>query len=280
MLFVLFIGLSVTLAACATPTPTTIAPANAGPSATNTPTANPDAQPHLDAARAALKAGKFDVAITEAQAAITADAKSAQGYYLLGNAYNQLASTQSDAKERQANLAKAVDAYLKAINLDPQNDAAFTNLATVYYQTGQFDEAQTRVEQALKIKPDDATSHYVLGTIHLQRDPKTFPDALDKALAEFQAAIKSDPNMGAAYVGLANVYLFKNDMKLALENAQKGVDLSASAPNPYAYWALAQAQCSSGKNADGADTIKKIYTFSGADPLFLQQVQALADRCK
>ena len=90
---------------------------------------------------------------TRSQAAIAADAKNSQAYYLLGNAYNQLTATQSDAKERQANLAKAVDAYLKAISLDPQNDAAFTNLATVYYQTGQFDEAQTRVEQALKINP-------------------------------------------------------------------------------------------------------------------------------
>lgn len=260
------------LTACAAPTPIAAVPSTATP--------NTQAQTHIDAARAALKAGKYADARQEAAAAVQADAASSEAQYLLGNAYNQMAGAETDALKSKDDLAKAVDAYMAAIKLDAGNDAAYTNLATVYYQNGQFDDAQKQVEQALKLKPDDPTSHYVFGTIYLQRDPKQVPDALDKAQAEFEAAIKSDAKMGAAYVGLANVYLFKADFKKALEYAQKGVDLTQDSPSPYSYWALAQAQCNSGDKAGGAKSIEKINSFNPADPLFKQQVQALADRCK
>jgi tetratricopeptide (TPR) repeat protein len=265
-------GVTLVATACAVPTP----------AATVRPTVavSADMQVHLDAAKAALKANKFDEALKEAQAAVAADAQSSEAQYLLGNAYNQLAGIEADATKRQDYLAKAVDAYLSAIKFDPRNDAAFTNLATVYYQNGQFDEAQTQVELALKLQPNDATSHYVLGTIYLQRDPKKVTDALDKAQAEFEAALKSDTKMGAAYIGLANVFLFKGDFAKALENAQKGVDLTQDAPNAYAFWALAQAQCAGGDKANGTKTIQMINDLKPADTFFMQQVQALAERCK
>lgn len=260
------------LVACAAPTPL--------PTPTATGVANKELQIHLDAARAALKAGKFDDARTEATAAVQADTKSSAAQYLLGNAYNQLAGIETDLQKRQDDLTKAVDAYLAAIKLDGNNDAAYTNLATVYYQNGQFDEAQKQAEQALKLKPDDSISHYVLGAIYLQRDPKVVVDAFIKAQSEFEAAIKSDANLGAAYIGLANVYLFNGDYKKATENAQKGIDLTKDSPSPYSYWALAQALCASGDKTNGAVVINKIYSFPALDALFKRQVQALADKCK
>ena len=270
--------LSIGLPACAAPTPvpTTEPTVTAG----QVEQAGQVGQTHIDAAKVALKAGKYADALKEAQAAITIDAQSSEAHYLLGNAYNQLAGTETDGPKRQDDLSKAVDAYLTAIKLDPKNDAAFTNLATVYYQNGQFDEAEKQVNQALKLSPDDPTSHYVLGTIYLQRDPSKVTDALDKAQAEFEAALKSDPKMGAAYIGLANVFLFKQDYAKALDNAQKGVDLTKDTPSPFAYWALAQAQCANGDKADGTQSINKINSFNPTDPFFKQQVQALADKCK
>jgi Flp pilus assembly protein TadD len=268
----LTLAFSMGLPACAVPTPA----ATSQPAAATTQAG----QTHIDAAKAALKAGKYDDALKEAQLAITIDGQNSEAHYLLGNAYNQLAGIETDGPKRQDDLTKAVDEYMKAINLDPKNDAAFTNLATVYYQNGQFDEAEKQVNLALKLNPTDPTSHYVLGTIYLQRDPTKVTDALDKAQAEFEAALKSDPKMGAAYIGLANVYLFRKDYARALDNAQKGVDLTQDAPSPFAYWALAQAQCANGDKAGGAKSIDKINSFNPTDPFFKQQVQALANQCK
>ncbi len=263
-------SLALAATACSAPTPTP------PPS----PTPSQASQAQLETVKAALKAGQLDEALQAAQAAVAADPQNSDAHYLLGNAYNQLAGTATDEAVRRDSLAKAVDAYLTAIRLNPSHDAAHTNLATVYYQNGQFDEAQKYVEQALKLKPDDATSHYVLGTIHLQRDPQSVPDALDKAQAEFEAALKHDPALGAAYIGLANVHLFKGDHQKALDNARKGIDAAPDDPNPFSYWALAQAQCALGDKAGGAQSIEMILQMNPPDPFFKQQVQALADRCK
>ena len=257
-------------AACAAPAPT----------AAPTPTVSQAVQPHLEAARTALKAGQFDAALQEAQSAVSADPNSADAHYLLGNAHNQLAGIAVDEQSRRDHLSKAVDAYLTAIKLNPSHDAAHTNLATVYYQNSQFDEAQKYVEIALKLNPNDATSHYVLGTILLQRDPKKYPDALGAAQKAFEAAIQYQPDFGAAYTGLANVFLFREDFQKALENARKGVDLTQDAPNPFTYWALARAQCALGDTLNGARSIETINSFGLTDPIFMQQVQALAEQCK
>jgi len=268
------VALALVLVACAAPTPTP----NPNPRPSATP--SQETRTHLDAARAALKTNQLDQALSEAQAAVGSDPNNAEAHFLLGNVFSQLAGANADETERRANLAKAVDAYLTAIKLDAGYDAAYTNLATVYYQNGQFDEAQKRVETALKINPSDAVSHYVLGTIHLQRDPAQVPETWDKAQQEFEAALELDPSLGAAHTALANVYLFKVENQKALEHAQKGVELTRGAPNPYSYWALAQAQCALGDRAGTAASIDAIDGLKPTDTLFIQQVQALAERCK
>ncbi|MCL5998787.1 MAG: tetratricopeptide repeat protein [Chloroflexi bacterium] len=262
----------ISLASCGVPTPApTVEPSAAG---------SKEVQNHIDAAKAAFKMNQYEEALKEALAAVKGDAQNSEAHYLLGNIYNKMAEAETVTRKRQDYLAKAVDAYLTSIKLNPGNDAAYTNVATVYYQNSQFDEAQKYVEEALKLNPNDATSHYVLGTIHLQRDPKKVPDAVEKAQVEFEKAVTSDPKLGAAYIGLANVYLFKGDFKKAVENAQKGVDLTQEAPSPYAYWALAQAQCASGDKTGGTKSIEKINNFNPTDSYFIQQVQMLAKQCK
>ena len=216
----------------------------------------------------------------EAEAAVKADPNSSDAQFVLGNANNQAAAMEADPAKRQTNLNKATEAYLAAIKLDPNRDDAHTNLGTVYYQTGQFDLAETQVQAALKIAPKDARTHYLLGTIYLQRDPKKQPDAADKAQKEFELAIANEPDLGAAYIGLANVFLSKGDYKSATAQAQKGVELMKAAPDPFALWALAQAQCGGGDKANGTKTVAQIISMNVPDPVFVQQVQALAAQCK
>jgi tetratricopeptide (TPR) repeat protein len=234
----------------------------------------------VEAAKTALKDKKLDVAITEAEAAVKADPNSPDAQFVLGNAYNQAASVEADNAKRQGYLSNAINAYLAAIKLAPNRDDALTNLGTVYYQTGQFDEAEKQAQAALKIKPNDARTHYLLGTIYLQRDPKKDPTVLDKAQKEFEAAVANETDLGAGYIGLANVFLFKGDYVNAKLQAQKGVDLMKADPDPFALWALAQAQCGGGDKANGSKTTGQILGMNVPDPVFVQQVQALAAQCQ
>ena len=121
-------------------------------------TASPQVQARIDAARAAYRAGNYQQALVEAQEGIKLDSRNADVQYLAGNAYNQLGGVTADAGTRANLFQNAVNAYQRALELDPRKDEALTNLATVYYQNGQLDDAQKRIEQALAINPTDATS--------------------------------------------------------------------------------------------------------------------------
>lgn len=242
-------------------------------------TPNPDAQARIKAAKDALVARDLARALSEAQAAVQVDPNSSDAYFVLGKVYSQFAVSAADA-QRQQLLNSAIDAYRNAIRLNANNDAAHTNLGTVYYQLGRFDDAKAEAEAALKVNPKDATTHYLLGTIHLQHGPGRNPDALNMAQQEFETAVKSDPKFSAAYVGLANVYLFKGDAAKALEHAQKGVELSLPDTDPFTYWALALAQCATGDAANGAETISTIEGMRPSDPQFAAQLEALEAKCK
>ena len=255
-------------------------PANA-PTLTIIPTDDGQtAAQNLQQAKEAITQRNFPLAIAQAQAAVNKDPKMSEAQFVLGNAYNQTAATEADLNARQTHLRMAADAYQATLKIDPNNDAAHTNLGTVYYQTGEFDKAEAEAQAALKLKPNDARTHYLLGTILLQRDPKTQPQLLTQAREQFELAIQNEANLGAAYIGLANVYLFQNDYPNALVQAKKGVDLMSSAPDPFALWALAQAQCNTGDKAGGITTLQQILGMGVPDTVFVQQVQSLAAQCK
>ncbi len=82
-----------------------------------------------------------------------ARADSAEGRYLLGNAYSEL--------ER---FEEAEAAYLKALELDPAYADARSNLAVAYYMLGRPAEAET-IRQVLSEHPQDADLHYNLGSV-------------------------------------------------------------------------------------------------------------------
>lgn len=270
------------LAACGgaepAPAPTRAPTPQLGP--TQSSTVSPQTQARIDAARAAYRTGNYQQALTEALEGAKLEPGNAEIRYLTGNAYNQLGSQTADGAARAGLLQNAIKAYLSAVELDPRKDEALTNLATVYYQLGQLDEAQKRIEQALAINPADATSHYVLGTIHLQRPPGAAGASVDLAQKEFEAAIKADPNFSAAYTGLATVYLFRADFKNALSSAQRGVELRGGQQDAFALWALAQAQCAAGDAASGAKTLTTIVAFNVPDARFRAEVDKLRAGCK
>ena len=59
-----------------------------------------------------------------------------------------------------------------------------------HLQRADFDSAITELEAALKLAPEDASLHYNLGLAYKLKDQ------LDKAVREFQNAIRLQPDLG------------------------------------------------------------------------------------
>lgn len=107
---------------------------------------------------------------------LPADA-TAKDYYQLG---------QKLEKEKQ--LERALKAYQKAIEIDPNNSWYHHNLANVFRKQNQIQQAITAYENAIKINPKFSWSHYHLGCL-LEQQGK-----IQESISAYQTAVELYPN--------------------------------------------------------------------------------------
>jgi len=229
---------------------------------------------------AATSPAQASAQIAAAQATADADPKNVDAWRLLGNALSAAAAGEADAAARRSRYDAAIAAYQRALELQPANAAVLHNLGTAHLQLGDLASARKNFEAALAVEADDPTTLYMLGTIYLQEDPFGSPQTNQRAREKFEAAVRIDPKLAVAYVGLAQVYFNEGDTARALENARRGVELSGEDVDPYTYWQLAQAQCASGDAAAGAETLNRILAIGAPNEMFIQQVRLMLESCK
>jgi tetratricopeptide (TPR) repeat protein len=145
----------------------------------------------------ALNAGRTDEAIKSFNDIIAKVPTCSDCYYNLGVAY-----------QKTQRLAEAEAAYKKVTELRPDSADAWTGLATVYNQQKRFDLATEASNQAAKLASSapggaSAETTYNQGVILWNAGKYA------EAKAQFEAAIKADPNMAMAHyqLGMANLNL-------------------------------------------------------------------------
>ncbi len=85
------------------------------------------------------------------------DPGNAKGWVALGNAY-------FDSQQRE----KAVEAYSKALQLEPNNPDVLTDQGVMYRELGAFDKAIANFEKASTIDPRHLTSLLDLGVLYAE----------------------------------------------------------------------------------------------------------------
>ena len=97
-----------------------------------------------------VKKAKYDEAIKKYKKGLRREPRSAVGYNYLGMAYGfkyeQLRSL--DWREKE------IEAFKKAIELDPNYFLPYWNLGQTYYAMGNFKEAARHLKKALEIYPE------------------------------------------------------------------------------------------------------------------------------
>src|SRR3989338_4089227 len=113
--------------------------------------------------------------INAARAAVTVAPQTYLNWQNLSSIYRGLIGFGQNAE------SFAVATAQQAINLDPNNPQGYITLGGIYYQLGQWDNAQTQFQIAVSLKPDYANSYYNLG--HALEQKKDFQNSL----AQYQA---------------------------------------------------------------------------------------------
>jgi Flp pilus assembly protein TadD len=144
-----------------------------------------DANQAFEAGSKLLDENKTEQAIDALTQATTLNPDFAEAYFKLGIAYSLLESQRKlnaeaeQPSEEPANnkktkeirtdsekaFEKAVAAYKKIIDKNPEDDAAFFNLGRAYNKLNEDEDAEKALKQAVKLKPDDSQYQTELGSI-------------------------------------------------------------------------------------------------------------------
>jgi tetratricopeptide (TPR) repeat protein len=132
-----------------------------------------------------------------------------------------------DSFQRLANYNDAIDAYKKALEIQPDHDEAYANLGLAYVEQGKYDKAIEHYQQAIKLKPDNADTHYNLGVAY--GNLKKYKEAIES----YMQVIKIDPDYAKAYNNIGDLYNKSWQYKKAIEYLKKAVEIKPDYPLAY-----------------------------------------------
>ena len=141
----------------------------------------------------ALGAKNYDAAVGAFQKASEFDPKQHVVWAQLAEAYMGQAGTKTGA-EHDAVTQKGLEAYLKALELKPDDAAYHNNYALALVKAKKIPEAQAELTKAAQLDPQRAGQYYYnLGAV------MTNTGQAEAASESFKKAIEADPNYAEAY---------------------------------------------------------------------------------
>ena len=105
-----------------------------------------------------------------------------------------------DLEQSGAAADEIMEAYQKAIDLDPKSAGALVNLGTIHFNARKWTEAEKYYRRALEVDPEYALAHFDLANLYDERGDRI------KALAHYQAALRISPNYADAHYNVALLY--------------------------------------------------------------------------
>jgi tetratricopeptide (TPR) repeat protein len=100
-------------------------------------------------------------------------------------------------EETGAPVEQAVEAYLRAVEFNPNAAGALVNLGTIHYRLRQFQEAERYYAQSLEADPTYPLAHFNLGNLYDERGDRS------AALIHYVAAIRIHPRYADAHYNIA-----------------------------------------------------------------------------
>jgi tetratricopeptide (TPR) repeat protein len=127
-------------------------------------------------------------------------------------------------EEDPATLQQALDAYQRAIELNPEAAGAYINLGTIHYNLHHLDEAERCYRRAAEIDPQYALACFNLGNVYDERGQ------LEAARSHYEAALRLQPGYADAHYNLALVLEKQGQKAKAMQHWRKYLKLDPASP--------------------------------------------------
>ncbi len=153
------------------------------------------AEVHYQRAKEEYNSIKWEKAIFEYQKAISIQPGSTYYRLELARIYSKLSHLRQDKEV----LEKAIQEFRTALELNPHDGMAYSQLGWTFRQHGMYEEAAGELKMAIELDPTNVSFHWRLGSVYKARGE------LSKAKEEFQKVLDVIPYHGQAQRALAQV---------------------------------------------------------------------------
>lgn len=134
--------------------------------------------------------------------------------------YFQRGYAADEAKQWDA----AIEAYTKAIELQPDYAAAYNNRGSAYDELGKYDEAIRDYDRAIELQPDDPMAYNNRGSAYGELGK------YDEAIRDYDRAIELRPDDPKAYNNRGLTYAEMGEYEKALADLQHALELAPEHP--------------------------------------------------
>jgi len=131
------------------------------------------------------------------------------------------------ARQQSGDSQAALQAYLRAIEIDPRHGDAYNNIATLYHLDGRLDEAIAWYHRALERYPGYEEIYQNLGDAYTQKGQ------LAEGIEMYQRALEIDARDGAIWSNFGQTLYRAGCWEEAEEAFWKAVELMPDQPEPY-----------------------------------------------
>lgn len=149
----------------------------------------------------------------------------------IDEALKKLQRAVDEAQSRR--LLKALKLIKEVLAVIPEHVDARRNMAKVYLELGNLDQAKKHLLECVQIKPGDTWSYIMLGNIYTKHTRD-----LDVAEFYYEKGMECDSNDGMLLNNYANLMMEKGDLPKAEELFKMSLRLHPSFPHTYLGLAL------------------------------------------
>ncbi len=125
-------------------------------------------------------------------------------------------------EETGAPVEQAMEAYRRAVELNPNAAGALVNLGTIFYRMRKFIEAEDHYRRAVRADPHYPLAHFNLGNLYDERGEA------EKAREHYDSALKCNPSYADAHFNLALLCEQTGDALHAVSHWRAYLKLDAS----------------------------------------------------
>ncbi len=201
--------------------------------------------PHVERGKLLATAlGRSKEAADEWRAAVALNANDPLAFRRLGETLLENGAPES-----------AVDAFNRALRLQPASHEAHHGLATAYLALNQLDKAESEERRALEL----ANGNYTLaiaGLADIYRERGQY----DEAIAQYNLALERDPALTIAYLGLGRTAMARGNIDIALGHFRRALETTPN--NIPLLLALGDAQLASNDAAGALATYERVKQIS------------------